>query len=261
MDLQTARPAWGWRVFGLGVMALGVLALAWGGFHPGQPVPKDLPGYAALAYAAAAFMFVAGAAMQWRRTTAWAAVAIAVYFGLIVYVVMNGRVMWRHPGVFMAYSGSSEQLAIAAAAVMIFAAHAGMDARLAARLTRICQAVIGVCVVLFGLAHFAYLNMTAPLVPAWLPPSQTFWAHATGVAQIAAGLAMVSGVKARPAAILLAVMYMGFAILVHARLVAADPSNHMAWAENVTNFVLLGVAWVVADSLARPRGLALEGDG
>jgi uncharacterized membrane protein len=253
MNLKTALPAWGWRVYGFGVMALGLLSLAWGGFQPGQPVPKDLPGHAALAYVAAGVMAVAGAAVQWRRTTAWAAAALAVYFGLIVYVVMNGLVMLRHPDVFMAYSGSSEQLAIGVAGLLIWAANAGIGAELAARVTRVGQAVIGACVVLFGLAHFVYLNLTAPLVPTWLPPSQTFWAYATGAAQIAAGIALVTGVKARLAAILLVAMYVGFGLLVHLRLMLSGPSSHAALAENVTNLVLIGVAWVVADSLARPR--------
>ncbi|HEY2662537.1 MAG TPA: hypothetical protein VGI79_22660 [Caulobacteraceae bacterium] len=63
----------GWRVYGLGVMALALVSLAWGNFDPGQPVPKDAPGRAALAYAAAGFMLVAGAAVVWRRTAAWGA--------------------------------------------------------------------------------------------------------------------------------------------------------------------------------------------
>lgn len=253
MSLPTALPAWGWRVYGLGVMALGLLGLAWGGFHQGQPVPKTLPGYGALAYAAAGFMAVAGAAVQWRRATAWAAAALAAYFGLIVYVVMNGRVILRHPDVFMAYSGSSEQLAIGLAGLILWASKAEIGPGLAAGVTRVSQAAIGVCVVLFGLAHFAYLKLTAPLVPAWLPPSQTFWAYATGAAQIAAGIALVTGVQARLAAVLLVAMYVGFGVLVHLRLMLAGPSSHAALAENVTNLVLVGVAWVVADSLARPQ--------
>ncbi len=32
--------AFGWRVYGLGVMALGMVCLAWGDFVLGQPVPK-----------------------------------------------------------------------------------------------------------------------------------------------------------------------------------------------------------------------------
>src|SRR5476651_122202 len=63
----------GWRVYGLGVMALGMVCLAWGDFDPGQPAPKDIPDRIVLAYVAAAFMFVAGAAIEWRRTAAWAA--------------------------------------------------------------------------------------------------------------------------------------------------------------------------------------------
>ena len=69
--------AFGWRVYGLGVMALAVVSLAWGDFDPGQPVPKAFPDRTLLAYAAAAFMLVAGAAIEWRRTAAWGAAALA----------------------------------------------------------------------------------------------------------------------------------------------------------------------------------------
>ena len=54
-------------------------------------MPKDFPARTALAYAAAAFMLVAGIAVEWRRTTARAAAALTVYFGLFVVVLMNGH--------------------------------------------------------------------------------------------------------------------------------------------------------------------------
>ena len=104
--------AFGWRVYGLGVMALGMVCLAWGNFDPGQPVPKDFSGRTALAYAAAVFMLVAGAAVEWRRTTAWAAAALTAYYALIVVVLMNGRVVLAHYAEFGSYSGAAEQLAI-----------------------------------------------------------------------------------------------------------------------------------------------------
>src|SRR5277367_2052066 len=103
----------GWRVYGLGVMALGVVSLAWGRFDPGQPVPRDFPGRTILAYAAAAFMLIAGAAVEWRRTTAWAAAALVVYYALFVVLLMNGRVVLAHYAEFGAYSGTAEQLAVA----------------------------------------------------------------------------------------------------------------------------------------------------
>jgi uncharacterized membrane protein YphA (DoxX/SURF4 family) len=253
MTAETAPKVFGWRVWGLGVMALGGVCLALGAFDPGQPVPKTFPDRDALAYAAGAFMLIAGAAVQWRRTVTWAAAALAVYYTLIVVVLMNGRVVLRDPGEFGVYSGAAEQLAIAAAALIVYAANAGIDAARAARLTRVGQLTFGVCALLFGGAHFFYMNLTIPLVPKWLPPSQTFWAYATGVGHIAAGIAILTGIQARLAAVLLTAMYASFTLLVHGPMLIADPSNHYIWTENALNIALIGAAWVVADALARSR--------
>lgn len=243
----------GWRVYGLGVIALALVALAVGNFDPGQPVPKDFPARTALAYAAGVFMLAAGAAVEWRRTVAWGAAALTAYYGLIVVGLMGGRSMLRHYAEYLAYSNTAGQLAIAAGGLIVFAAHARIEPALAARLTRLGQMVFGVCALLFGGAHFFYMNLTAPLVPKWLPPSQEFWGYATGVAHIAAGLAILSGVKARLAAILLTVMFASFTPLVHLPMLLADPSNVGIWAENAANLAFTGVAWVVADSLAKAR--------
>jgi uncharacterized membrane protein YphA (DoxX/SURF4 family) len=243
----------GGRVLGLGIVALGAVALAWRNFDPGQPVPKTFPDRAVLAYAVDGFMFVAGAALLWRRTAAWGAAALAAYYGLVVVVLMNGRVMLAHSGEYGAYSGAAEQLAVAASALIVYANSARIDAALAARLTRLGQLAFGVCAVLFGGAHFFYMNLTVPLVPQWLPPSQTFWAYATGIGHIAAGLAILSGVRARLAAVLLTAMFAAFTPLVHLPLLLGDPASRTNWSENALNLALTGAAWVVADSLARPR--------
>ena len=77
-----------------------------GDFDPGQPVPKGFPDRTALAYAAAAFMLVAGAAVEWRRTAAWGAAALTAYYALIVVILMNGRVVLAHYAEFGSYSGA-----------------------------------------------------------------------------------------------------------------------------------------------------------
>jgi uncharacterized membrane protein YphA (DoxX/SURF4 family) len=236
------------------MMALAVVCLAWGDFDPGQPVPRGFPDRTVLAYAAAAFMLVAGACVAWRRARAFAAAALCVYYALIVVILMNGRVVLAHHTVFGSYSSAAEQLAIAAGALIVYAGSAGIDAKLAARLTRLGQLTFGVCALLFGAAHFVYLDLTAPLVPKWLPPSQMFWAYATGIGHVAAGVAILTGVQSRLAAILLTAMYASFTPLVHIPLLLADPARHTNWAENAENLALVGVAWVVADSLARSPG-------
>ena len=96
------------------------------------------------------------------------------------------------------------------------------------------------------------MSLTVPLVPKWLPPTQVFWAYATGFGHLAAGVAILTGVQARLAAILLTAMFASFTPLVHVPILLADPSR-WNWSENALNLALTGAAWVVADSLARPR--------
>jgi uncharacterized membrane protein len=242
----------GWRVYGLGIIALAVICLIWGDFHGGQPVPKTFPARTMLAYAVAAFMLVCGIALEWRKTTLWAAAALTAYYAIIVVLVMNVRLVLRNLEVYGAYDSMAEEIAIMAGAFIIWANLADWDAVKKERFIRIAQIVFGVCAIFFGGAHFVYMDLTAPLIPKWLPPNQLFWGYATGVFHIAGGLAIVMNIRARLAAILLAVMYAIFTV------VALPPglfarSTFFGWTEIATSVILVGVAWVVADSLAAKR--------
>jgi uncharacterized membrane protein YphA (DoxX/SURF4 family) len=103
------------------------------------------------------------------------------------------------------------------------------------------------------------MNLTAPLVPKWLPPTQEFWGYLTGVCFVAAGVAILTGVQARLAAILLTAMLVSFALLVHEPMLLADHSTHYNWTESAENLAVIGAAWVVADSLARPSRYFRDG--
>ena len=239
----------GYRIYGLSIISVALVALAWGDFDPGHSVPKAFPARTPLAYVEALFLLITGAAVLWRRTTALAGEVLSAYYALIVVILMNGRVVLRNLDVYGAYSGSAEQLAIAAGGLIVYATHARIEPAPAARLTRVGQITFGGCALLFGGAHFVYMNLTAPLVPHWLPPGQVFWGYATGVAHIAGGLAILAGVRARLAALLLTVMYASFTPFVHIPLLLADPTSHGEWSENALNLALTAVAWVVLDSL------------
>jgi hypothetical protein len=240
----------GSRVYGAGVAALGLACLVFGDFDPGQRVPKNFPARTPLAYGAGAFMVIAALAIEWRRTRVWGAAALAVYYTIFVFLLMDSPMLLRGYAVYGSYEDLAMQLAIAASAIIVYASCAELDRTLAARITRIARRAFGVCSVIWGGAHFMYMSMTAPLVPKWLPFGQVFWGYLTGVCFIAAGLAIVTGIQARLAAILLTIMVASFGLLANGPVLVADPSSHFNWTESALNLALTGAAWVVADSLA-----------
>src|ERR1700730_14914196 len=109
MTAEKTTMAFGWRVYGLGVMPLGRACLAFGNFDPGQPVPENFPARTALAYAAGAFMVLAAAAVEWPRTAAWGAAALTIYYALFVVMLMNGRLLLTDYAVFVTYENIAMQ--------------------------------------------------------------------------------------------------------------------------------------------------------
>jgi hypothetical protein len=113
--------SWGARVFGFGIIALGLVCLAFGDFDFGQSVPKDFPARLPLAYAAAVFMILAGAAIEWSRTLRQGAAALAIYFGLVVVVIMDGHGIVAHYNEYGTYNSNASQVAVAVGALIIYA--------------------------------------------------------------------------------------------------------------------------------------------
>ncbi len=245
--------ALGRHIFGLGATAMGIAGLVWGDFAlQWQPVPEHFPNRTLLAYAVGASLILAGLAINGRRSAALGAAALTVLYGAIVILLHLPRVI-AHPLIFTPWGGLAEQLALAAAGLIAFAATARRRSEGARTLAQIGRLTFGLCCLIFGLAHFLYLDFTAAMVPKYLPPGQMFWAIATGVAHVAAGLAILSGVLARLAAYLLTAMFAAFSALVHIPLLIADPHSQLNWVMNGMNLALTGAAWVVADSLGRRR--------
>ena len=245
----------GGRVYGLGAVALGLVGLAWGDFatvwQPVQALPFALPHRTTLAYVAAACLLSAGVAIQWRRSAPAGLLVLAILY-FIFALLWLPRVV-GYPHIFGTWGGFLEQMALVAAAVVVYASLAAHDSASPSRTARIGRLSFGVCVLSFGLGHFFAIPQTAGMVPGWMPPGQQFWAVATGVAHLLAGLSILTGVLDVVGSRLLTLMLAAFGALVWAPALFAQPREHTVWAGNAINLAMVGAAWVVADAIASHR--------
>ena len=220
---------------------LGVMGLSKGTFVPvWRPVPTWVPAREPLAYLCAFISLACGIGLLWQRTAAVAARVLFVSLMVWLLVLRLPNFFFETPLVLVAWTFGSTAVMVAAAWVLYvwFAEGKGL---------RIAQALYGLSLVPFGLAHFMYLDPTTVLIPHWLP-WHVAWAYFTGAAFIAAGLAVTVGVVPRLAAALSTLQMGLFSLIVWVPRVLAGPLNDFQWGEFVVTWALTAGAWVVADS-------------
>lgn len=250
----------GHAVFAATLIGLGILGLIQGGFAPiWDSVPKALPARELLAYLCSLICLVCGVGLLFARTAPSAARVLFVYL-FVWMLLIKVRVIVLMPLVEGAYQSWGETAVIVAGAWVLYAWFAADSDRrrlgfaVGDKGVRLAQALYALALIAFGLSHFVYLNLTAPLVPGWLP-AHTFWAYFTGCTYLAAGVAILTGVWAKLAAVLSAWQIGLFLLLVWVPVVAAGHVSAENWSETIVNGALLAGAWVVADSYRRKSAL------
>ncbi|MEO6236440.1 MAG: hypothetical protein ABIQ52_05530 [Vicinamibacterales bacterium] len=238
----------GRHVYGAASMVLGILGFATADFaNYWHPVPEGIAYRRGLAYAAAALMFAAGAGLQWRKTTRAALLLSASVY--TPFALLWLRRVIGLPHLSGTWSGFAEQLAPVIAALFAYSRLAGTNARWSPKAAAACRAAFGLCVVGLGLAHFFALAITASLVPKWIPPGPHFWAAATGVALVLAGVSIAIDVQSARAARLLTVLLLVFGAFVWAPRLFSHPHRPVAWGGFAITMLVCGAAWMVADRL------------
>jgi len=104
----------------------------------------------------------------------------------------------------------------------------------------------------FGTEHFTVTKSIASGVPAWIP-WHLFWTYLVGACFIAAGLSLVTGIRARLAASLLALTFFSFVVLMDAPAWAHAPHDRFALTLALRELSFSGGALALAASLAGQR--------
>lgn len=243
----------GHAVFAATLISLGILGLVQGDFAPiWQEVPRNLAARQALVYLCAFVSLACGTGLLWERVSASAA---RVLFGYVVLWMLLFKIPFivRSPTVEVNYQSCGETAVLVAGAWVLYAWFASpWDRAQLAFVTgeqgvRDARVLYALALIAFGLSHFAYLDLTAPLVPAWLP-GHVGWAYFTGCAYLAAAAAVLVGVYARLAAVLSALQIGLFTLLVWAPRLAEGVATTGQRGEFVVSWTLTTAAWVIADS-------------
>jgi uncharacterized membrane protein len=213
--IQEQQPAA--SLFAVGLMGIGTLCVIYRDFaFDWQPVPA-FPGREWVALACGLFMIAASAALLFSATAAIAARALFPF--LLIWLCLKIPAVLVAPQVEAFWGGLGEIGMLLAGGWVLFVRLSGLqESPFSSRLIghggiRMAQILFGLAVIPVGLGHIFYLDITASLVPAWLP-FRVALAYLTGVAQIVCGLAILFGPFGRVAALFETALVALFAFLV-----------------------------------------------
>jgi len=232
--------------FALTFVGIGAIGLVSGTFAPiWNPVPKTAPARDLLAYLSTFVALACAAGLLAKRAEVWAALALTIFL-ILWTAAFKFPYIVRGPLVEGSYQSNGENWALIAAAWVLYAELRGTGKLLSSDLgVRIAWLLYGLALIAFGLSHFFYLELTAPLVPAWLP-GPVFWAYATGTIYTVCGLAIATNFAPRLGALGAAANITLITVLVWVPIVAAGGLTAMHWQETIVSCALTAASWVLA---------------
>ncbi len=229
-------------VYAAGAILLGAIGICFHDFAlQWQPVPAGIGLRTPLAYLAAALLAIGGALLLLPRLQRAGALLLTVFIGLWM-LVLNLPLAIASASHIGAWNSPAEIAFMASGALALYAQ--GIPGHWSSIALKVARILAGVSAMVFGFAHFNYIDFTAGMVPGWIP-FKTFWAWATGAGHLLAGLALVSGIATRLAAGCEAAMMGSFVVLLHLPRVVAAPDQHIEWIMLGVSTMLTGAALLV----------------
>ena len=235
---------YGRTVFGLSAVVGGVVGLLSPDVDSWQHLHFWTPLAIAMAWSLPIASIAGGVAMPFPRTARVASIVLGVTYGIVSLTCVAGAII--KPTDALQYINLGEQFSIVCGALAVYASTA-MNALRSTVLARIARLGFGLCTISFAWAQVVYLQYTASLVPAWIPPNGTFWTILTTIAFALAAIAMLINYQARLALRLTALMLALFGLLVWVPKIVVQPTNLSNWSEIAVNYLITAAAWLVSE--------------
>jgi uncharacterized membrane protein YphA (DoxX/SURF4 family) len=205
-------------LFSSGMIAMGTLSIIFRDFaFDWQPVPAFQPGREVLAALCGVIMVAFSVALLYRNTAAIAARVTLAF--LLVWLSLKVPALVVAPQMEFVWLGFGEIGMLVAGGLVLFAGLSRLEeSAFFGRFTsrrgiRIAQVVFGLSVIPVGLSHLFYGQITASLIPSWMPFRMGL-AYVTGVGQVVCGMALLISFLPRLAAFVEAFMLALFAFFV-----------------------------------------------
>ena len=229
-------------LFAIGMIASGVLTIVDRAFYsPWMPVPAFAKGQAWLALIYGAVMVVFGLGLLLKQSFQISA-RVLFWFLLAFLIVMKTPVLLGSPQVEVLWLDYGQIATLVAGALALAAANE--------KQLRAARYLLGAALIPIGLSHFFYYKVSEPMVPAVLP-YHLGWVIFTGSAHIAAGLGLLTGIKAWLAAVLEGSMLTSFAVLVWLFPLINKPNDMGLWVDVIVTLAVAFGVFAVASRIPK----------
>jgi len=240
------RASHGRVLFGAAAVVFGVIALLWHDADTWQEVARiwKMPFGVTIGVVLMVAQIIGGLLLMFPRSVRVASILLLIVYGVFSLASASG--ILAAPRVFGEYDGFFEQFCLLCGAIAVYAS-TDANRREAAAMGHFARIGLALCAVSFTVAQIVYPQMTASLVPRWIPPNQMFWAVLTTVAFALAAIAVLINRRARLAIRLMTLMLVLFGALVWVPMLIAQPSSHGNWSEFALTLLIAGASWTISE--------------
>ncbi len=232
-------------VFGLSAVVYGIAGLLWHDSGTWQLANLFSPLISTpIAWCLAIAQVGFGIGIMLSQTARLSSIVLGVIY--LLFALSSVPDMIAKPLDAGAYVNFFEVLSIVCGAFAVYTLNETNAAR-STMFGRIARIALGICTASFAWAQVVYLQYTASLVPAWIPPNQVFWTWLTTIAFGLAAIAMLINVQARIAMRLTALMIVLFGVIVWVPHIVAQPHLLSNYTEISSNYLMAAALWLVAE--------------